>query len=42
VLQKEFGIGAHEALYVRETWEIDNLLEHRQRERQARAEAGEG
>jgi hypothetical protein len=40
VLQKEFGISAHEALYERPAWEIDNLLEYRKRERQAASEQG--
>lgn len=28
LLARHFGIGAHEALYVRPTWEIDSLLSY--------------
>jgi phosphotransferase system HPr-like phosphotransfer protein len=38
VLQKEFGIGAREALFERPAWELDNLLA-RYREQQQREEA---
>lgn len=40
MLQKEFGISAAEALYERPTWELENLLEHYKRERQAAPQEG--
>jgi len=43
VLQRHFGISAHEALFVRPAWELDNLLaqwnaEQKRAEERARAE----
>lgn len=32
VLQREFGISAHEALYERPAWELDNLLDQLERD----------
>jgi hypothetical protein len=40
VLQREFGISAQEALFVRPAWELDNLLRLYVRDRDRDSEEG--
>lgn len=40
MLQREFGIGAHEALFERPAWELDNLIVHLEAEQKRLREEG--